>query len=392
MNRPSLDRVAAKILADEPVADVSPPPARRAATVEAIRDALVDRRRARERRRWMVPVTAAAAFAAVVAGLWLGHRATRPHVARVDVPSTSAARAPFAVARASGATAFVVRGGARTVLRDDMALAPGDTVLAGEQGVTIELRTGTKIDVEGGSEVVLPDATSAQIVDVRGGAVVARVAKLAAVERFVVRTSDAETEVRGTVFRVAIVPTKECGSVTSVRVREGRVVVREHGAEHALAAGEAWQRACPAAVTAAASPPAPSTGAASGAAAVVRRTPPPQPAPSPVTSATSVSSAPTAGAAAPTVSSSELAAQNALYADAMAAKRRGDARAAVAALDVLVERHPGSPLREAAEAERMKLLSTYDPTRAAVAARGYAARYPNGFAAADARGVLDRSR
>ena len=67
------------------------------------------------------------------------------------------------------------------------------------------------------------------------GSLFAKVAKLTADERFVVATPDAEVEVRGTAFRVTIVPADracEDGSPTRLEVTEGVVVVRHAGVEH----------------------------------------------------------------------------------------------------------------------------------------------------------------
>lgn len=353
---PSFDKLAAKALADERLPDRAPTRAERAAAIDAIRGALAERRRARARRRWMFPLVAAAACAAAGVALWVSSRAPVAPVASHAAPAPTATS--FALAHPSGGAAFVVSGGVKTPMTSPTSLAPRDAVLTGDSTVGVVLATGTRLDVERETETLLPDGTSEQLLELRRGAVTARVAKLAAGDRFVVRTSDAEVEVRGTTFRVARVATERCGPATRVEVTEGRVVVRENGVEHVLGPGDRWERACPAET-----PPAASSATAPRPAA------PPRPAPMPA-------------------SSSELAAQNALFGDAMNAKRRGDGRAAVASLDELVERHPRSPLREAAEAERMKLLATIDPARAQVAARAYVARYPNGFAVPDANAIL----
>ncbi|MDB5212529.1 MAG: hypothetical protein JWO86_456, partial [Myxococcaceae bacterium] len=88
---------------------------------------------------------------------------------------------------------------------------------------------------------------------------------------------------------------------------------------------------------------------------------------------------------------SELAAQNALFADAMSSKARGDTRSALASLDFLLEKYPRTPLREAAEAQRMLVVSGSDRARAALLAKAYLARYPHGFARADAEKIAANS-
>jgi hypothetical protein len=85
---------------------------------------------------------------------------------------------------------------------------------------------------------------------------------------------------------------------------------------------------------------------------------------------------------------SQLAEQNDLYASALAARERGDSRAAVALFERLVKKYPSAPLAENAMAERMKVLAAAGSRRAADAARDYLARYPAGFARADAESIL----
>ncbi len=377
MTRPDLERVAAQLLADEPVpADDR---AKRAAAVGAIREALAERSRARSRRRWLVPAFGAVACAAVLAAIWFG-RSREPLPTRASRAIESAAgptTRAFAIAHPSGESAFVVRGDKPEAITHAMKLAPSETVAAGVNALVIALETGTRLELEPNTEVALPDGSAAQVVDLRKGALTLYVAKLGAGERFVVRTSDVEVEVRGTVFRVARTTTASCGTSTTVETREGRVVVRDDGREHTLGPGDRWNRPCPAPAPPVTAPapsssvrPLPSESAGS------------TKAPDPVPSARKAPEAP--------ASKSDLAEQNTLFSEAMTSKRRGEPHAAIRSLDTLIERHPHSPLREAAEAERMKLLAASKSDGAAAAARAYLARYPNGFAAADAKLILDR--
>jgi hypothetical protein len=87
------------------------------------------------------------------------------------------------------------------------------------------------------------------------------------------------------------------------------------------------------------------------------------------------------------VTSSELAAQNALFGDALG-KSREDPAAAVAMLDTFLRRYPNAPLEEAVLAKRMRLLASLADPRAVGAARDYVARYPSGFARHDADALL----
>jgi hypothetical protein len=131
--------------------------------------------------------------------------------------------------------------------------------------------------------------------------------------------------------------------------------VRHTGAEDRVAAGDQWPRLCKVA------PSAPAAGRP-----------------------TDMKSA----AVAPGATASTLAEQNDLLTSAVAARRRGDAHAALAALDRFLVLYPASPLAEGAAAERMRLLHSVAPSRAVVAARDYLARYPNGFARTEAEGIV----
>jgi hypothetical protein len=154
-------------------------------------------------------------------------------------------------------------------------------------------------------------------------------------------------------------------------VYEGVVVVRHAGEELRVGAGESWPARCASGGTVAAERGAPQSAARSphdGAFAAV------------------------AGAAARSTPDSRrastLTAQNDLFGLAVAAKQRGDAQAAIEHWGEFVTRYPASPLAESAAAQRMKLLHTVDPERAAVAARAYLARWPDGFARSFAEGIV----
>jgi hypothetical protein len=163
--------------------------------------------------------------------------------------------------------------------------------------------------------------------------------------------------VRGTQFRVSVVPSNPtCGDGTTTRVDvvEGVVVVRHAGVEARVGAGEHWPAGCDAKEESKdqSANEAPST-------------------------------APHAAKAAPSAApTSKLGDQNDLYAEALAAKRRGAGGAAVQLFDRYIATYPGSPLAESAMAERMKLVRTR------AAAQQYLARYPSGFARADAQAIL----
>jgi hypothetical protein len=85
---------------------------------------------------------------------------------------------------------------------------------------------------------------------------------------------------------------------------------------------------------------------------------------------------------------SDLREQNDLFARAFAARKRGATGEALQGFDTFLARYPSSSLSESARAQRMSLLRSVDPARAASAAEQYLARYPSGFARAEAEAIL----
>jgi hypothetical protein len=275
--------------------------------------------------------------------------------------------------------------------------------------------------VEQGSDVTLAEGGLVQRFDLKSGAVRADVAKLQPGERFVVRTDDTEVEVRGTSFRVAVVPKHTCGvpSATEVSVSEGRVWVRFAGQETVLAAGESWPPPCttrtdtPAGTPLhpAASPtsitllaPAqqgfghqaghavtPQNGVSQNGVSQNGPTLSPTAQPLPTTTGRQAGPANTTNDVQPPPAS-ELAEQNRVFEDALSAKRRGDSGNALAGFDRFIAHYPKSPLVESAMAERMRVLASTDESRARDAATQYLDRYPDGFAGTEARAILARSR
>jgi len=189
-------------------------------------------------------------------------------------------------------------------------------------------------------------------------------AKLRDGERFIVRTPDAEVEVRGTAFRLARVAAGAgCrgGMTTKLSVFEGLVVVRVGGRENRVAAGQEWKADC------VKRDEMPSSDVAS----------------SPETKAAGSSERVSDAPAAPIARG--LQPMNDLFAEAMDAKRRGDKSSALAALHRLETQYPSSHLAESATVERMKILSTTDPKAAAVVARKYLDRLRRRFCARSGR-------
>ncbi len=364
MTGPLFARRLARVLATE-LPDTIPPPDDREATVRAMKLALQARGKRRARVRWAGGIGAAAA---VVLGVFGAAR--RPPAPQ----STAVVAAPVAptdvvVEHESGGV-LVQSGGRTSPLVDSKPLGTGDHVLALLDGrATIALETGTRLSVAGGGDVVLLSAGATQVFALDAGSVRADVAKLHPGERFVIRTADAEVEVRGTSFFVSTVPSDPaCGAGTTTRVNvfNGVVTVRAGTTEAAVPAGESWPPGCSASPRSSGGPASPPPRATVAGA-------PPSASRFPVT---------------PAVPSSELAAQNDLFDQAMLAKRRGDPRGAIASFDRLLSRYPACPLAESAAAERMKLLADIDSARAADAARDYLRSYPSGFARGDAETLL----
>ena len=387
MTAPKLARAVAKLLAEEEIDARAPSTDERDRTVDAIKVELARSALRGRRRRWALPlvgVAAAVALLGIGAATWSRHGRTGS-VAAVP-PSTRADATAAFVADTVRGTVFVEKNGERVALRSSAVVARGSKVVAMDGEAILVLCSGSKIDVEHATTASLVEDGETELVDIERGAVTSTVTKRGATQRFIVRTPDAEVEVRGTVFRVSRLEDSQCGVQTRVHVDEGRVIVRAAGQEGAtLEPGGDWVSRCvtpqlPAAM--AASPPLPSTTSIPSSLPSKRSAP---------TAAATAAATPPATASPRTLASSELAAQNALFADAMASKSRGDTASALTSLDFLLQKYPRTPLREAAEAQRMNLVAGTDPARAVGLAQGYLLRFPHGFARADAEKILGAS-
>lgn len=370
---------AAQALGDAAERTPTSPPTRdaRAKAIAAMELALRARASQKRRRGWYVRLAVAASVLLGALG------AQRLHASRVDASLGLASRAglgeePFATGRCLAGSASAFRAG-RSVPFDGARLASGDRVVTpADAHAEIALSDGTSVVLAPTADVTFAREGRAHAFGLDHGAVRARVSKLRDGDRFLVRTKDAEVEVRGTVFEVSLVPPDPaCGDDTPTRVRvtEGVVVVRSRGVEARVGAGEAWPRGC--------APPAPAPS-----------TPSTTSAPRPTSSSSAalvVAAAPRPSATAPTSSAAPprdgLAEKNDLFSSALAAKRRGDLRTALSGFSAYLTQYPGGELAENAAAQRLGLLSTLDPPRAAAAAREYLARWPKGFAREEARAL-----
>ena len=321
------------------------PPAHAVATLASVIRSTAGRRR-RRRIGMSIAATAAVVSAAGMVG-WTLTRSTRPAPTASTGAATASDRPTFMAEGAAGAT-VVAAGGLSHPLLAGQEWRSGEKLRTDERPVALAMRNDSAVEVEPHSDLQLVRADDERWLRLGSGAVDVHVAKLKSGERFVIATPDAEVEVRGTRFRVAVVPAvTDCGqgTVTRVLVTEGVVVVRSSGRQSRVEAGRGWpadcaERASSAAPTESPTPPA-------------RDEPRRQASPRP---AALRSSAPDG------VSVSTLATENDLFGGALKAEGAGDRRAAVQLLDLLLARFPASPLRETATVERARLIgSTRSP-------------------------------
>jgi hypothetical protein len=338
-------------------------PAQEVAAIAAVASAIRARRLRQRRRVWIGSGLAAAAALALALGL-ARQRAEPSASLQAPAPAaTQGADMPPALATVEEVTgeAYVLHAGVSLSVARGRPVAAGDQVVVQHGGgVALGMPSGTRVVAEEGADVTVLAQGATQLFRLTAGSLSAKVHKLAQGERFVVRTADAEVEVRGTAFRVAVVAAGDasCGAglTTRVSVDEGVVAVRSGATEVRVPAGHAW----------------PECGA-------VAAMPEVRPAP--------------AGAVAPrapAAARSDLGEQNDLYANAIAARDRGDWATAVARFERLATQYPAAPLAENALAERMKILAVSSPALAPGAAREYLAKYPSGAARADAKALLAR--
>lgn len=326
----------------------------RAQAIAAIAEAIATAQRRRRVRRWSAASAAAAAI--VLTGVGGYRMAARP------APAALAPTAPESVTQivahpVSGGSSVVVSG-AQAPLDDGRLLGPGSRVVTPANGsAMLSFSTGSTALLREGTDMTVAAEGAIQTLHLDVGSVELHVAKLAPDHRFIVATPDSEVEVRGTRFSVSVVaadPGCGAGTRTRVAVTEGVVTVRHGGVDDRVAIGEQWPRGCLRAAAASIAGPQPAISSP-------------------------IAVAPSAG--------STLADQNDLFAAAAVAKRRGDTRGAVAALDRFLAAYPASPLAESAAAERMRILRTGGRGRSLVAAKEYLARYPNGFAHSEAEAI-----
>ncbi|HEY2404648.1 MAG TPA: FecR domain-containing protein [Polyangiaceae bacterium] len=354
MTTPRHAQAAAALLRRGQTDAAAPSEAERERAIAFIARGLV--RKAR-RRVWKRSLAVGVLALSSAAALWALYRVERPAAVAGGVSA-------LGYPRAAGAE-LVSGQQARPLNRGDSLVAGSELVTSANGGAALALSSGTTLDIEHDARLGVISTGASQRFSLARGALSAKVAKLGVGERFVIGTPDGEVEVRGTAFQVVVADrADDCNPRvrTRVLVSEGVVEVRALGASWRVGPGESWPSGCasptasPALVPASPMPNASARAAASSSAR--ERSP--------------------------------LVEQNDLFGKGVSAMHRGDSKAAIAAFETLLNRYPTSPLSENASAERMQLLAAADPDAAARAASEYLARFPHGFARADAERILAR--
>jgi ferric-dicitrate binding protein FerR (iron transport regulator) len=372
MNSPRYARIVARLLAEEPLTSVELSDAKRAQAIDVIAQALVAKTRRRARRVWISGLASVAA-----AGL-LGYAGVEQFAPSGPAHSVQAVSA---VVRPTGSGSAILDQAGKQALVSPLSLPQGGRLVAsGTGGASVRLSTGTELAVEHDSSLEFENAGPVERFFLSQGVLQARVAKLRDGQRFVVRTPDAEVEVRGTAFRISIVePDANCanGARTRVSVSEGLVEVRGAGASTYIHPGETWPAGC-------ATVAAGATDTAHPIATALASQPPARPRQSDRPVSVLSEQDTIEPAQRPAKETSSIAQQNALFAEATAARQQGDSAQAVSFFELLIARYPASPLAESAAVQRMVLLSGMNAAAGRSAARQYLVRYPQGYAKNDA--------
>lgn len=211
-----------------------------------------------------------------------------------------------------------------------LRLRANDKIVTRDRDATVELESGTVVVLGKASTLELEPDLEGEMLALPHGSISLDVPPLRGGRSLKVRTPQALITVHGTRFTVSVAANEDpIHTSTEVTVHEGRVSVHADGHTVLLTDGTTWS----------------SVGApASGREPLPATEPVPQP-------------------AAPKVKASDLGAENRLFAAALAAKRAGDNRKALETFEQLITRHPTSPLRSAAEAERNALRKAAEVPR-----------------------------
>ena len=226
MTSPRYARLIAEIFkrGESRTSDVLPARANRDEEIALIERAMDDKRRRSGRLRMAAKWSLAAVLVLGGAGIWrtvVDNASPRSSAARSALSTDAPGIAPpVAIAIASGGGAIVATPGSSTPAVAGRTLQAGSRLIVDPgAGATLSLSTGTHLEVEPGSQLLVVEDSLAQIFALNAGSLRADVAKLGSQERFIVRTADAEVEVRGTSFLVDVVASDPaCGAGTTTRV------------------------------------------------------------------------------------------------------------------------------------------------------------------------------
>ncbi len=367
-----------------PVEDTERVAARRDKVVsrlEVLHDELDERRQRAQRRTRKIAMLAVAALPVLAAA---GYALAKHSTAAPPAPVAQQA-APARLSVRSGSVALAHGSVPERPVQSAQRLDAGDRVRTGKDGrARVRMHSGTDVEMSPVTELTMGAEVAgwrSESVDLARGRVDVNVPQLPRGAAFEVVTPDASVSVRGTRFTVIVEPGAGGSLETEVAVRDGKALVDSHGSQTRLGAGGHWtssaartsDQARPAAPAAA----QPASGSTSKASSKPGATPP-QNAPTVKTAG---------GTKLPDVTStSSLAEQNRLFQAAMDARRRGDDARALALLNQLLGRYPGSPLEQDARVERFRALKRLGRgDEATSAARRYLADHPQGFARDEAR-------
>ena len=308
-----------------------PPQNAIAAIVEAL-----DRTTARRRRRRAVTAVGLAAAIGGATALVVVAPRRSSEVTLVRPPGSASIPRATLIAGFDGRATVASADGRATPLSPGHEWRRDERLQTNALPITLAAEDGTTIGLEPRSDLRLLRADAEQWLRLGGGAVAVHVAKLKEGQRFVIVTPDAQVEVRGTRFHVALAsPSPDCGHGTPTRVvvDEGVVVVRSAEGEVRVAAGQRWPAGCT-------TPNVPLVPAPPGRPVVTGRSP------------RSASAAPP----------STLATENDLFGAALRAEHSGDRAEAAHLLDALLTRFPHSPLKESAQRARARVTATASPS------------------------------
>lgn len=273
---------------------------------------------------------------------------------------------------------------------DGREILPGGVMQADlGKSVQVQFDSGTRIGLGENTMLAYDEGAQVHRFSLSRGSVHLEVAKLEQGQRFLVNTADAELEVRGTVFDVAVSPPSSgCAQRTSVSVQEGIVEVRSADELRTLRRGETWRPECDTtkgqheAAAALASnldrsakvTPLESHSPRKNLAATLDPSVENRRVDSDMGVSTPIQMPPKAARP------SDLAKQNDLYARASAERNQGHSGEALALYRELITTFPSSALVESASVQRIRILRTTNSDAALREAKQYLARYPKGFA------------